>query len=64
MGYLRIIGRPFDLSGGPLIFLEKKVCILDTFLRESCTYFYLEKNDSKIKKVTQRHQYRQHASAT
>ena len=22
--YLRIIGRPFDLSGGPLIFLEKK----------------------------------------
>ena len=39
--YLRIIRRPFDLSGGPLIFLEKKVCILDTFLRESCIYFYL-----------------------
>ena len=39
IGSLRIIGRPFDLSGGPLIFLEKKVCILDTFLRESCIYF-------------------------
>ena len=31
----------YVLSGGPLIFLEKKVCILDTFLRESCIYFYL-----------------------
>ena len=30
---------PYVLSGGPLIFLEKKVCILDTFLRESCIYF-------------------------
>ena len=44
IGSLRIIGiigRPFDLSGGPLIFLEKIVCIQDTFLRESCIYLGL-----------------------
>ena len=39
MPYL-ILG-PYVLSGGPLIFLEKKVCILDMFLRESCIYLYI-----------------------
>ena len=40
----------YVLSGGPLIFLEKKVCILDTFLRESCIYFTFKKTTQKLKK--------------
>ena len=43
MNHIRLENKfgTYVLSGGPLIYLEKKVCILDTFLRESCIYFYL-----------------------
>ena len=42
---------PYVLSGGPLIFLEKKVCFLDTFLRESCIDKYIHDSLRNVSRI-------------